>query len=44
MQNNFREFYKNKMNFVSLKGANATLNDKKYNLLAVEIAHIILCH
>lgn len=37
-------FTKKKMNFVSLKGANATLNDKKSNLLAVEIAHIILCH
>lgn len=44
MQNNFREFYKKKMNFVSLKGATATLNDKTSNLLAVEIAYIILCH
>lgn len=37
-------FTPKKMNFVSLKGANATLNDKTSNLLAVEIAHIILCH
>lgn len=44
MQNNFREFYKKKMNFVLLKGVNVMFNDKKFNLLVVEIVYIILCY
>lgn len=33
-----------KMNFVLLKGVNVMFNDKKFNLLVVEIVYIILCY
>lgn len=45
MKSSLREFFEKKnLNFVSLKDATATLKDKKFILLAVEILHIILFH